>query len=160
MGIILTLFLIVFLGSIVTSVVLVKKGHSAKRVFAMHLATFMVSCICFIGATFAVSAVRDNDDDNNVISTSINSSAGDGITMQQERELQEVTNKQWDAIAMAIAIGVSAVGCGLAIAAAAPAAIGAMTEDPKTFGKSIIFVGLCESIIIFGFVVAALIKFL
>ena len=72
MGIILTLFLIVFFGSIVTSVVLVKKGRNARRVFALHLATFIVSCICVAGATFAVSATNGRDDDKSVISTSIN----------------------------------------------------------------------------------------
>ena len=159
MGIILTLFLIVFFGSIVASVVLVKRGHSVKRAFALHLATFIISCVCVAGATFAVSAVNDRDDDKSVISTSINSSSGDSASIEQEIKLQRETNKYWNSLAAAIAIGVSAIGCGLAIAAAAPAAIGAMTEDPKTFGKSIAIVGLCESIIIFGLVVAVLIKF-
>lgn len=160
MSIILILFLVVFFGSIVTSVVLVKKGHSARRVFAMHLATFIISCICFAGATFAVSAVSGKDDDENVISTSINNSSNSGTMVENEIKLQKESNKHWNSIAAAIAIGVSAIGCGLAISAAAPAAIGALTEDPKTFGKSIAIVGICESIIILGLVVAALIMFL
>lgn len=159
MSIILSLFLVVFFGSIVASVVLVKKGHSVMRAFAMQLATFIVSCVCFVGATFAVSAVNERDDDRNVISASINSSVGDDVAIKQEKELQEVTNNRLNAIAAAIAIAGAAIGCGLAIASAAPAAIGAMTEDPKTFGKSMIFVVLGESIIIFGFVVALILKF-
>ena len=47
-------------------------------------------------------------------------------------------------------------GMGL-LAAGAPAAIAATSEDPKSFGKSIIFVALGESIALYGVVIAILI---
>ena len=47
-----------------------------------------------------------------------------------------------------------------AVAAAAPAAIGATSEDPKAFGKAIVFVGLAEGVSIFGLLIAIFIKFI
>jgi len=60
-------------------------------------------------------------------------------------------------IAAALAGGMSAIGAGIAVASAAPAAIGATSEDPKSFGKAIIFVVLGEGVAIYGLLVAILI---
>ncbi|MDE6132327.1 MAG: ATP synthase subunit C, partial [Oscillospiraceae bacterium] len=57
-------------------------------------------------------------------------------------------------IASALAVGLGAIGGGLAIASAAPAAIGAISEDPKTFSKALIFVALGEACALYGFIVA------
>ena len=45
----------------------------------------------------------------------------------------------------------------IAIAAAAPAAIGATSEDPKVFGKALIFVALGEAIALYGVIISILI---
>lgn len=60
-------------------------------------------------------------------------------------------------IAAAVAMGVSAIGSGIAVGASAPAAIGALTEDAKSFGKALIFVALGEGIALYGMLVAILI---
>jgi len=60
-------------------------------------------------------------------------------------------------IAAALAFGLGGIGGGIAIAASAPAAIGATAEDPKAFGKSIVFVVLGEAIALYGFVIAYMI---
>lgn len=39
----------------------------------------------------------------------------------------------------------------------APAAIGALTEDPKSFGKALIFVALGEGIALYGMLISILI---
>lgn len=57
----------------------------------------------------------------------------------------------------ALVTGLSCVGAGIAVAAAAPAAIGACSEDPKTFGKSLIFVAMGEGIGIYGLLISILI---
>ena len=44
-----------------------------------------------------------------------------------------------------------------AVAAAAPAAIGATSEDPKVFGKALIFVALGEGIALYGLLISILI---
>lgn len=60
-------------------------------------------------------------------------------------------------IAAALATGLSAVGGGIAVAAAAPAAIGAVSENEKNFGKAMIFVVLGEGIAIYGLIISILI---
>ncbi|MEG2597075.1 MAG: ATP synthase subunit C [Oscillospiraceae bacterium] len=63
----------------------------------------------------------------------------------------------WGFIAAALSTGLSAVGAGIAVAAAAPAAIGAVSEDPKSFAKALIFVVLGEGIAIYGLLISILI---
>ena len=46
------------------------------------------------------------------------------------------------------------LGGGIAVAAGAPAAIGATSEDPKAFGKALIFVALAESIALYGLLIS------
>ena len=57
----------------------------------------------------------------------------------------------------ALATGISGIGGGIAVAAGAPAAIGATSEDPKAFGKALIFVALGESIALYGLVISIMI---
>ena len=52
------------------------------------------------------------------------------------------------------------IGAGIALAGGAPAAIGAIAENPKSFGKAMIFVVLGEAVALYGLVVAMLIVFL
>lgn len=60
-------------------------------------------------------------------------------------------------IGAALSTGIAAVGGGIAVGAGAPAAIGALTEDAKSFGKSLIFVALGEGIALYGMLIAILI---
>lgn len=60
-------------------------------------------------------------------------------------------------IAAALSTGVAGIGAGIAVGAGAPAAIGALTEDAKTFGKSLIFVVLGEGIALYGMLISILI---
>ena len=57
----------------------------------------------------------------------------------------------------ALAVGVAGIGAGIAVGSGAPAAIGALTEDPKSFGKALIFVVLGEGIALYGMLIAILI---
>lgn len=60
-------------------------------------------------------------------------------------------------IAAALSVGVAGIGAGIAVGAGAPAAIGALTEDAKTFGKALIFVVLGEGIALYGMLISILI---
>ncbi len=60
-------------------------------------------------------------------------------------------------LAAAIVTSLAGIGGGIAVAAGAPAAIAATAENPKSFGKSIIFVALGESIALYGVVISILI---
>ena len=66
-------------------------------------------------------------------------------------------NKGVSLLAAALAMGISAIGSGIAVGAGAPAAIGALAEDPKSFGKALIFVALGEGIALYGMLIAILI---
>lgn len=57
-------------------------------------------------------------------------------------------------LAAGLATGLSSVGAGIAVAAAASTAIGAISEDPKLMGKSLIFVALAEGIALYGLLVS------
>lgn len=63
-------------------------------------------------------------------------------------------------IAAALATGLSALGAGIAVAAAAPAAIGAVSENEKSFAKSLIFVALGEGCAIYGLLISILLLFM
>ena len=60
-------------------------------------------------------------------------------------------------LAAAVVTSLSGIGGGIAVAAGAPAAIGATSEDPKAFGKALIFVALGEGIALYGLLVSILI---
>ena len=58
------------------------------------------------------------------------------------------------AIGAGIAMGLAGVGAALALGTASSAAIGAITERPEVFGRTIIFIAFIEGIGVFGFVIA------
>lgn len=60
-------------------------------------------------------------------------------------------------LAAALVTGLASLGAGIAVAAGAPAAIGAISENPKSFGKAIIFVVLGEGIAVYGLLISILI---
>lgn len=69
----------------------------------------------------------------------------------------ETASNGWGLIAAALSTGLGSIGAGIAVAAAAPAAIGATSEDSKSFGKSMIFVALGEGVAIYGLLISILI---
>ena len=60
-------------------------------------------------------------------------------------------------LAAALSVGIAGIGAGIVVGAGAPAAIGALTEDPKSFGKALIFVALGEGIALYGMLISILI---
>lgn len=60
-------------------------------------------------------------------------------------------------IGAALATGISGVGGGIAVSSAASAAIGAMSENEKIMGKTLIFVALAEGIALYGLVISIMI---
>lgn len=63
----------------------------------------------------------------------------------------------WAYLSAALAVGFGCIGGGIAVGAGAPAAIGAVAEEPKSFGKAIIFVALGESVALYGLIIAFMI---
>jgi V/A-type H+/Na+-transporting ATPase subunit K len=56
-----------------------------------------------------------------------------------------------------LSTGLASIGAGVAVGNVGSAAIGAVSEDPKMLGKSLIFVGLGEGIAIYGILMSILI---
>ncbi len=59
-------------------------------------------------------------------------------------------------IGAALAVGLSAYGSGVAEKGIGAAAVGAIAEDEKFFGKGLIFTVIPETLVIFGLVIALL----
>ena len=86
----------------------------------------------FSGATFASTAAA-------ATTTATNNSAGLGY------------------IAAALSTGLATIGTGYAVGSVGSSALGAVSENPKILGKTMIFVGLAEGIAIYGLIISILI---
>ena len=60
-------------------------------------------------------------------------------------------------IGAGISTGLACVGAGYGVGAVGSSAIGAVSEDPKILGKTLIYVGLAEGIAIYGLIISIMI---
>lgn len=60
-------------------------------------------------------------------------------------------------IAAALSTGLATIGAGYAVGSVGSSALGAVSENPKLLGKTLIFVGLAEGIAIYGLIISILI---
>ena len=128
--------------SVYLAVRAVKKGQKRQRAVAAQLLSFLAVCILTFSAPMIASAAE----------------VGDPAPATTTSESAPVDNsKGMGLLAAALVTGLAGIGGGIAVAAAAPAAIGATSEDPKAFGKSLIFVALGEGIALYGLLVSILI---
>lgn len=140
-------------GSIAFMIYKHSKGMPAKRAFKMQIATFAAIAVMATVFAFTASAVSDNT----------SAAADDGAsTAVSEQQAEETSSDSAIAsglkyLSAALAIGLAGIGGGLALAAGAPAAIAAMSENPKTFGKSIVLLALGEAVALYGLVIAFMI---
>lgn len=74
-------------------------------------------------------------------------------------EASEKSAAGMKAIGAGIAVGLAGLGAGLGEQGIGAAAVGAMAEDPKFFGKGLLMTVIPESIVIFGLVVSLIILF-
>ena len=124
---------------------------SGSAVKAVRVNLVVVAClfIACIATSFAASAVSEADVP---VTTAVESVEG-----EQEPAPSYDPSKGLGMLAAAMVTGISGIGGGIAVAAGAPAAIGATSEDPKAFGKALIFVALGESIALYGLVISIMI---
>jgi V/A-type H+-transporting ATPase subunit K len=57
----------------------------------------------------------------------------------------------------ALSTGLACIGAGYAVGVVGSAALGAVSEDPKILGKTLIFVGLAEGIAIYGLIISIMV---
>lgn len=60
-------------------------------------------------------------------------------------------------IGAALSTGLATIGAGYAVGAVGSSALGAVSEDPKILGKTLIYVGLGEGIAIYGLIISIMI---
>ncbi|PRR76892.1 V-type ATP synthase subunit K [Clostridium liquoris] len=60
-------------------------------------------------------------------------------------------------IAAALCTGLATIGAGYAVGSVGSSALGAVSEDPKILGKTLIYVGLAEGIAIYGLIISIMI---
>lgn len=67
------------------------------------------------------------------------------------------SNAAWICLAAALAFGLGAISAGLAISNVGSAAMGAISEKPEIASNALIFIGLAEGLVVFGFITALMI---
>ena len=88
-----------------------------------------------------------------IIVSSVVASPEAGSSVTQEDANPEI----WGlGLGAGIAIGLAGLGAGLGLGSASSAAIGAISERPEVFGRTIIFIAFIEGIGVFGFIIAFL----
>jgi V/A-type H+-transporting ATPase subunit K len=60
-------------------------------------------------------------------------------------------------MAAALSTGLATIGAGYAVGSVGSSALGAVSEDPKILGKTLIYVGLAEGIAIYGLIISIMI---
>lgn len=132
--------------SVAVSIILVKKGKTPRRAMAIHfLSLALILAVCVMLPFGASAAPADEAGDG---AAATEQAAGDGFAEGMKN------------------IG-KYIGAGLAVGLQASAAAspsrqvprppsGATAEDPKSFGKSIIFVALGEGFGLYGLLISIL----
>ena len=140
----------VLAASVVFSIRSFRKTGSAKKAVRINLiAAVLLFAVCLTGPFVANAAEADTT----VVSSADSAAAETEATTATSYD----PTKGLGMIGAALVTGMSGIGGGIAVAAAAPAAIGATSEDPKAFGKALIFVALGESIALYGLVISIMI---
>ncbi len=120
------------------------EGKPVKKSIRRNLIVFAVLVVLISTMSFSVFA--DNGE-----------TAEPTATAETAEAVESDNSKGLGLLAAGLVTGLAGIGGGIAVAAGAPAAIAATAEDPKSFGKSIIFVALGESIALYGVVISILI---
>ena len=88
----------------------------------------------------------------------IHSNAADtSATAETQSEQSNSSAEGMAYLAAALSTGLATIGAGIAVAVAGSAALGAISEDSKLLGKTLIFVGLAEGIAIYGLIISIMI---
>ena len=140
---------LVLAATVAFAVYKVRRGASPKKMVCMNLAAAGVLLVMCGMMAMTVSAEGTA------------ASSSDVATTAAPEETQEDST---DGLALGLGLlaaglvtGLAGIGGGIAVAAGAPAAIGATSENPKTFGKSLIFVALGETLALYGLIISFMI---
>ena len=122
------------------------QGKSTGKAMKFNLLTFVVIAVLVCSFTFFASAASDDT-----------AAPAADTTAEETAQTAQTSSNGLGLLAAGLVTGLAGIVGGIAVAAGAPAAIAATSEDPKSFGKSLIFVALGESIALYGVVISILI---
>lgn len=129
------------IASVAYAIHAVKKGANRRKAVITQVLAFAAVCLISLAIPMVASAA-----------TTDNTAAAATTTTSQAAD----SSKGMAMLAIGIADGIASIGGAIAVATSAPAAIGATGEDPKVFGKALIFVALGEGIAIYGLLLSIL----
>lgn len=130
--------------SVAIAVVLVKKGMKPRKALSIHFLSLVAIVAVSVAMPLFGTAAPAED------------SGANTAAAEQQEEAAAPADNGLKYIGAALAVGLAGIGGGIAVASGASAAIGATAEDPKNFGKSIIFVALGEGFGLYGLLIAIL----
>ena len=141
------IFTVLFLAALVPLALAglgkIKTVKGKKAALAVNIASvFLVCVVCF-----SVGAVQ-------VSAADAPASASDAVVTAMPETSGYTTGFGIGMLGAALATGLSCIGAGIAVASSASAAIGAISENPKTFGKALIFVALAEGVALYGMLIS------
>lgn len=136
---------ILFILTLIPLVLAAKSNiHKNKKIalytnIILSFSLCVISCIIMMTTTiYAAESEEAEVVAESSSSTLANVSVGAGLGM----------------LGVALVTGLSCIGAGIAVAASASSAIGAISENPKTFGKAMIFVALAEGVALYGLLIS------
>lgn len=124
----------------------VKKGANKKKAVLAQIISVVFIMTISLFATASATTSKQTENPQTTASTSASDVAS-----------AKANSYGIGLVAAALVTGLACIGGGIAVASAAPAAIAATSEDPKAFGKAIIFVALGEGFAIYGLLISIMI---
>ena len=132
------------LVSVAIAIVLVKRGMAPKKALSLHFLSLIA--ILAVSLSLPMFGAAAENDTAAPAAAAQTETAGDTAAPAADSGMKY--------IGAALAVGLAGIGGGIAVASGSSAAIGATAEDPKNFGKSIIFVALGEGFGLYGLLIA------
>jgi V/A-type H+-transporting ATPase subunit K len=145
----------VLLASVVYTIKKHSEGQSVRKSLRMNAATFAVMLLLVAGC--AMGAFATGSEDKAAAPADTTAAQASDTAAESTESSAKDNSKGLGLLAAGLVTGLAGIGGGIAVAAGAPAAIAATSEDPKAFGKALIFVALGESIALYGVVISILI---
>lgn len=145
----------VLLTSVVYTMKKHSEGQSVRKSLRMNAATFAVMLLLVAGC--AMGAFATGSEDKAAAPADTTAAQASDTAVESTESAAKDNSKGLGLLAAGLVTGLAGIGGGIAVAAGAPAAIAATSEDPKAFGKALIFVALGESIALYGVVISILI---
>jgi len=141
---VIVLFAAAFLPLVLGATNIFKKKSSKKTALIVNIVSVFALCALI----FAVSAA-------NIVFAADANNPPDGEEAVEPAPNADVSvGAGLGMLAAALVTGLSCLGGGIAVASSASAAIGAISENPKIFGQSLIFVALAEGVALYGLLIS------